>query len=380
MDSLVIEPPPVFGGVFRGATVVVTGHMGFKGGWLSLWLRHLGAVVHGYSLKVPSTPGIFTLARIGEVVGHHVGDVRDLDRLRGLLSSTRPRFLFHLAAQPIVSRSYADPLETFSSNAIGTATVLEALRTADWPCAAVIVTSDKCYQNSEWPWGYRETDQLGGSDPYSASKAAAELVTHAYLRSFFAPDRQPVRIATARAGNVIGGGDFGADRIVADCVVAWSQSLPVRLRSPKATRPWQHVLEPLSGYLALARALTSPTAPHGEAFNFGPAPGPGRQVVELIEAQSRHWQLPPGVAPFEVIEAIPFREARLLTLACDKAHEVLHWRPTLTFEECVAMTGVWYRDVLHAGADARAATEIQIGQYESLADARGVPWCKEITA
>ncbi len=374
MGDLVNESLPAFGGVFRGESVLVTGHMGFKGGWLALWLRRLGALVHGYSLRMPTTPGLFALARIEDVVGHHLGDVRDLDRLRGVLHVARPRFVFHLAAQPIVSRAYAEPLETFSSNAIGTATVLEALRSVDWPCAAVIVTSDKCYENVEWPWGYRETDRLGGSDPYSASKAAAEVIAQAYLRSFFAPDRQPVRIAIARAGNVIGGGDFAADRIVADCVTAWSQARPVRLRSPDATRPWQHVLEPLSGYLALACALAGSAAQHGEAFNFGPAPGPGRRVVELIEALARHWDLPVDMAPFEVVERIPFHEAGLLKLVCDKARQVLRWSPTLDFEECVALTSAWYRDVLHRGADARAATEAQIAHYETLAARRNLPW------
>ncbi len=366
--------PPSFGDVFRGESVLVTGHMGFKGGWLALWLRRLGAIVHGYSLRMPSTPGLFALARIEAAVNHHIGDVRDLERLRGVFRAARPRFVFHLAAQPIVSAAYADPLETFSCNAIGTATVLEALRSADWPCAAVIVTSDKCYENVEWSWGYRESDRLGGSDPYSGSKAAAEVIAQAYLRSFFAPDRQPVRIATARAGNVIGGGDFAADRIVVDCVTAWSCARPVRLRSPDATRPWQHVLEPLSGYLALARALATSAAQHGEAFNFGPPPGPGRRVVELIEALAQYWDLPADMAPFEVVERVPFHEAGLLTLACDKARQVLRWRPTLGFEECVALTGAWYRDVLHAGTDARVTTEAQIAQYEALAAARDLPW------
>ena len=365
---------PAFADCYRGQDVVVTGHMGFKGGWLSLWLRHLGASVHGYSREAPSVPSLFETARLADVLDHTVGDVRDLDGVRVLLQRTRPRFVFHLAAQAIVSRSYTDPIETMSSNAMGTTMVLEALRSVTWPCAAVFITSDKCYDNVEWPWGYRETDRLGGKDVYSGSKAAAELAIRCYVNAFFAGGEHPVRLAVGRAGNVIGGGDWAIDRIVVDCVKAWGAGERVKLRSPAATRPWQHVLEPLSGYLALGQHLAARPAQHGEAFNFGPLAEQNRTVVELLDDLARFWGLAAGQRAYDIVAGEKFHEAGLLKLNCDKALQVLRWRPTLAYQECVTMTGEWYRRVLREQADARALTVAQIEHYEALADERKLPW------
>jgi CDP-glucose 4,6-dehydratase len=363
-----------FDDIFRGKSVVVTGHMGFKGGWLSLWLHSLGAQVYGYSKQTPSTPALFDVARLDEVLDHTEADVRDLERFRALLHRAKPRFVFHLAAQPIVSLSYTDPVETISSNVMGTTIVLEALRSVTWPCAAVIITSDKAYDNVEWPWGYRETDPLGGKDVYSGSKGAAELAIRCYFHSFFNKPDHPVRLAVGRAGNVIGGGDWAADRIVVDCVRAWGEGRRVQLRSPAATRPWQHVLEPLSGYLALAQALAADGTQNGEAFNFGPRAEQTRTVVELLGDLAQLWGLPSAADAFEIVAQVPFHEAGLLKLNCDKALLALRWTPTLCYEECVAMTGDWYRRVLREGADARALTLEQIGRYEALAAERHRRW------
>ncbi|MBW4021746.1 MAG: CDP-glucose 4,6-dehydratase [Proteobacteria bacterium] len=364
-----------FARCFHGQDVVITGHTGFKGSWLALWLSHLGARVHGYALEPPTTPSLFAMARVAEAVDHTTGDVRDRERFLALLQRVRPRFVFHLAAQAIVSLSYSDPVETISTNVMGTTIVLDALREITWPCAAVFVTSDKCYDNVEWPWGYRETDALGGKDVYSGSKAAAELAIRCYWHAFFRAGDHPVRLAVGRAGNVIGGGDWAADRIVVDCVKAWMAGGRVPLRSPAATRPWQHVLEPLSGYLALGRSLLESPDHNGEAFNFGPRAEQTRTVVELLDDLARRWGFSSSAEAYDIVERRPFHEAGLLKLNCDKALLALRWTPTLTYGECIAMTGDWYRGVLRDGADARALTLAQIAQYETAAVARGAGWC-----
>ena len=366
--------PMSFENCFRDQDVVITGHTGFKGSWLSLWLSHLGARVHGYALPPPTEPSLFRMARLEEVVDHTTGDVRDLERVAALLRRTRPRFVFHLAAQAIVSLSYSDPVETMSTNVMGTTILLEALRGVTWPCAAVLITSDKCYDNVEWPWGYRETDRLGGKDVYSGSKGAAELAIRCYLQSFFQNGEHPVRLAIGRAGNVIGGGDWAADRIVVDCIKAWMAKRRVPLRSPDATRPWQHVLEPLSGYLALAQALAMAATHHGEAFNFGPRAGQTHTVLQLMEDLARLWGFSSGDEAYEILERQSFHEAGLLKLNCDKALLALRWTPTLGYRECVGMTGDWYRAVLRNGAEARSLTLAQIARYETVAAERELAW------
>jgi CDP-glucose 4,6-dehydratase len=259
---------------------------------------------------------------------------------------------------------------------MGTATVLEALRQYGKPCTALIITSDKCYENVEWEWGYRETDHLGGKDIYSGSKGAAELVFHAYQQSFFAKADSPVRMASARAGNVIGGGDWAADRIVVDCMRSWAEGKAVEIRSPSATRPWQHVLEPLSGYLALGAALQRDPSLHGQSFNFGPLAEQKRTVLELLRDLGERWHFPAGTEPYRVTDNIPFHEAGLLKLNCDKALFHLQWTGTLHYRECVQLVSDWYYAFYRDGGDMAALTQAQIGQYEQAAQQRDLAWTR----
>ncbi len=364
-----------FNNAYAGRKVLVTGHTGFKGSWLSAWLLRLGAEVCGYSNAVPTEPSLFELAGLAKTLRHEVGDIRDIDRFVSVLESFRPHYIFHLAAQAIVSLSYKDPLETLSTNVMGTAVVLQALRSVDWPCVATIITSDKCYENVEWPWGYRETDRLGGQDVYSGSKGAAEVTFHAFHQSFFKQPDGPVRLASTRAGNVIGGGDWAADRIVADCIRAWVRDRTVEIRSPSATRPWQHVLEPLSGYLTLASSLGIEGDLHGESFNFGPRAEQNHTVVRLLFDLARVWGFADPSDSYAIVDNIPFHEAGLLKLSCDKALLRLKWEPNLSYDECVGLTGQWYRDVLKDRRDALAVTTEQIESYEMLANKRHRVWC-----
>jgi CDP-glucose 4,6-dehydratase len=361
-----------FSDAYRNKKVLVTGHTGFKGSWLVSWLLDLGADVVGYSDGIPTSPSLFDLADLADRIDHRIGDIRDRAAFGAVVADVRPDVVFHLAAQAIVSTSYADPLGTISTNVMGTAAVMDALRDVTWPCVGIIITSDKCYENVEWPWGYRETDRLGGRDIYSASKGAAELIFHAYHQSFF-PVPKNVRIATGRAGNVIGGGDWAADRIVVDCVKAWQKEAPVEIRSPRSTRPWQHVLEPLSGYLALGARLIESDGLHGESFNFGPRAEQNRTVVELLGDLSVRWGSL-ACEPYVITGDVPFHEAGLLKLSCDKALLEMRWQPTLTYTECVNLTGDWYRRVLREQGDVFAITAEQIRNYEELAVQRSCVW------
>ncbi len=374
MDQRVAPAAAAFGDAYRGKRVLVTGHTGFKGSWLVAWLLELGAEVCGYSDRTPTTPSLFEMAGLKRRIDDRVGDVRDAEGFAAVLQAVRPDFVFHLAAQAIVSLSYRDPLDTLSTNVMGTACVLQALRQVGWPCTAVIVTSDKAYENVEQPWGYREIDRLGGKDIYSASKGAAELVFHAYLHSFFLKRGAPVRLATSRAGNVIGGGDWAADRIVADCVRAWQDGGTVEIRSPAATRPWQHVLEPLSGYLTLGARLAGEPNLHGQSYNFGPRAEQNARVVDLLQDLAAVWGFEDPSASYRITADAPFHEAGLLKLSCDKALLDLRWEANLSYGECVQMTGQWYRTVVKDGGDALAITAAQIARYDALARERGRIW------
>jgi len=339
---------------WAGRRVLLTGHTGFKGSWLALWLLQLGARVTGVSLDPDTNPSLFAALNLLEAglpgaLHDHRLDIRDAEALASLVAAADPEVVLHLAAQPLVRRSYADPLGTWATNMQGTLHLLEALRPLDRPCAVVMVTTDKVYANREWCYGYRETDRLGGHDPYSASKAGAELAIASWRASFCgtAPHQTPhLAIATARAGNVIGGGDWAADRIVPDAMRACAAGEPLILRNPTATRPWQHVLEPLSGYLQLAEALAADPAAHAEAWNFGPQLEANRPVAELVEALQHHW---PGQWHDHSDPHAP-HEAGLLHLVIDKAVSRLGWQPRWDFATTVARTAGWYRQVASGAA------------------------------
>jgi CDP-glucose 4,6-dehydratase len=359
---------------FRGRTVLLTGHTGFKGSWLSVWLRELGADVVGIALDPLSQPSHFEVAHLADGLVDRRVDIRDKAALAEALGSAQPDFVFHLAAQPLVRQSYADPVQTYQTNVLGTLHLLEALRTLEKPCVAVLVTSDKCYDNAEWVWGYRETDRLGGPDPYSASKAAAELVIQSHVRSFFSSDANRVRIGIGRAGNVIGGGDWSADRLIPDCVRAWSRDEAVALRNPNATRPWQHVLEPLGGYLVLAAALSCRPELHGEPFNFGPPQNQNHTVLALVQQMARHWdqvrwQLVPE-------HTTTHHESGLLKLNCDKALQHLQWRAVLGFDDTVQLTAEWYRTYYAEPERIADVTRRQVREYMARAAHQQEAWAQ----
>lgn len=366
----------MFSNVYSGKKVLVTGHTGFKGSWLTCWLLKLGAEVVGVSKDVPSQPSMFEDLGIRSLVSHYFCDIRDHNKLSEIVRSEKPDVVFHLAAQAIVSTSYDDPVETITSNAVGTMNVLEVLRKISWPCVAVLITSDKSYDNVEWVWGYKETDSIGGKDVYSGSKGAAELIIKSYFHSFFCNNEHSVRLAVGRAGNVIGGGDWARDRIIVDTVKAWSKNQSVSIRCPDATRPWQHVLEPLSGYLTLGSKLIKEGLMDGEAFNFGPRAEQNRTVIDLLSTMADKWTADIPDVPYIVTGNVPFKEAGLLKLNCDKALVDLNWEATLNYEKTVELTSDWYSAYYRAPDSLLATTNRQIEEYEFLALKRGTSWTR----
>lgn len=363
----------MFKNTFNGKKIIVTGHTGFKGSWLSLWLHKLNADVVGISNEVPTTPSLFETASLSQLIKDIRLDIRDFEALKKVFIEEKPDFVFHLAAQPIVSLSYSDPLSTFSTNIMGTAHVLEALRSLTNECVSVIVTSDKCYDNVEWEWGYKETDHLGGKDIYSGSKGGAEIVFKSYFHSFL--KKMPNhRIATARAGNVIGGGDWATDRIVPDCMKSWSRGESVEIRSPKATRPWQHVLEPISGYLNLAEQLKANDKLNGSSFNFGPKSEYSHTVEKLLNDLSARWHFKTTDDAYKVTDDIKFHEAGLLKLNCDKALFHLKWLPALDYDQLIDFTGSWYYEFYNGNADVLKLTLDQIQEYENISSSKLIKW------
>jgi CDP-glucose 4,6-dehydratase len=350
---------------FAGKSVFVTGHTGFKGSWLALFLHTLGAKVHGYSLAPPTQPSNFEVSRVADVCASHcIGDVRDATGLQNALRTAKPDFVFHLAAQALVRESYSTPADTFEVNVMGTVRVLDALRVLDRPCCVVVVTSDKCYQNTEQLWGYREIDPMGGNDPYSASKGATELIVASYRQSFFPPDsvaKHGIRVATARAGNVIGGGDWARDRIIADVARALSAKQTVILRNPGSIRPWQHVLEPLGGYLLLAQRLATRSETYFmSGWNFGPGASDMLPVSELTELFLRawgegHWEHQPSERSLH--------EAALLRLSIDKAIGVLGWKPCFRVAQAIERTANWYRNFYDGTDDMREVCFRDVREY-----------------
>ena len=362
-----------FADTFNGKRVLVTGHTGFKGAWLCEWLLTLGAKVTGLALPPPTQPALFEQLGLAGRVQHWLGDIRDHALVQRIVLECRPDFVFHLAAQPLVRLSYAQPVDTYSTNVMGTIHVLEALRTLDKPCAAVFITTDKCYENHGSVHNYSEVDPLGGFDPYSSSKAACELAIASWRKSFF--KGHEVKIASARAGNVVGGGDWALDRIVPDCIRSLQKSEPIAVRNPAATRPWQHVLEPLGGYLWLAACLSDsrlcPTDTDlASAFNFGPTPDSTRTVAELVQEILKYW---PGRWE-DRGDPTAVHEAHLLSLSVEKARQMLHWQPVWNFPSTIEHTAIWYRRDKAAVNTVPAFTRSQIENYCAAARQQNLPW------
>lgn len=366
----------VFGDIYRNKKVLVTGNTGFKGSWLCTWFISLGADVYGISNEIPTQPSMFVELGLQDNMTHFFADVRDLSKLNKIFNEIEPDFVFHLAAQPIVSLSYTEPVNTISTNVIGTTNVLEVLRNYSKSCTAIIITSDKCYDNVESIYGYKETDHLGGKDIYSGSKGAAELIFKSYFHSFFKKENGKVQIASARAGNVIGGGDWALDRIIPDCMRSWSEGKVVEIRSPKATRPWQHVLEPLSGYLQLGERLYLDHSLNGESFNFGPKPEYNHTVQEILENMSLRWHFENSKDAYQVTGDIKFYEAGLLKLNCDKALFHFQWKPTLDYTTLIEFTSDWYYEFYKNNGDMFSYTKLQIEEYENLAIRGNIEWTK----
>ena len=363
----------MFGNFYPGRRVLVTGHTGFKGGWLAIWLKKLGAAVHGASLPAPTHPNLHEVIREYAFDGEATCDVRDLVGLQKAVARAVPDLVFHLAAQPLVRQAYSEPIETLTTNTIGTANLLEAVRRLQLPCAIVVVTTDKCYENRGWDYAYRENDPLGGHDVYSASKASAELVVESWRKSFFQVDSHLGNVASARAGNVIGGGDYGVDRLVPDCIRALLDRQTLVVRHPDATRPWQHVLDCLSGYLWLgARLAQAPkNTPLASAFNFGPASQANRPVSEVVEELFRIW---PGQWQPAPTANAP-HEATKLNLAIDKAVAQLDWAPVWEFPEAIRQTADWYRERHVARQpDMVGFSLAQIDSYVAAARQKSVAW------
>ena len=376
-----------FDSCFRNRSVFVTGHTGFKGAWLSLWLTELGAHVHGYALDPPTCPNLFTEADVRtRLASHTVADVRDSETLAKALHVAKPEFVFHLAAQAIVRYSYREPRETYETNVMGTVNLLDAVRTADSVRVCQVITSDKCYENREWIYPYREDEPMGGADPYSSSKGCAELVVGAYRRSFFDPAHAKgdgVSLSSARAGNVIGGGDWAEDRLIPDCVRALSRNEAIVVRHPDAIRPWQHVLEPLAGYLSLAAAQRAEPAKFSHAWNFGPSATGHLPVRRVVDEMIHHWgsgswqsQVTPEST--NAPRKGSFHEATFLKLDINKATDWLHWRPVWTGDEAIAHTAAWYRQWADGGSnfDAGRNCVSQIEAYTKQASEQGLTWAR----
>jgi CDP-glucose 4,6-dehydratase len=350
---------------WKGKRVLLTGHTGFKGGWLSLWMQSMGANVTGYALQPPTQPSLFEVARVGDGMRSHIADIRDLDRLAAVMRETQPEIVIHMAAQPLVRYSYVNPVETYATNVMGTVNLLEAVRQVGSVKVVINITSDKCYENREWIWGYRENDPMGGYDPYSSSKGCAELVASAYRNSFFNPQdytNHGVAVASVRAGNVIGGGDWAADRLIPDMLRAIEAGQPVVIRSPNAIRPWQHVLEPLKGYLSLAEKMWENGPEFSEGWNFGPNDDDAKPVEWIINKMTRQWG---EGATWKMDEREHPHEAHYLKLDCSKAKSRLNWRPRWNIEQALERIIAWHRSYL-AGENMREVTQAQILDYENM--------------
>lgn len=359
LSRLAAMPSAATSQAWEGRRVLVTGHTGFKGSWLSLWLARMGASIVGFSDEALDPPALFSAAAVGELVDDRRGDVRDLELLSKTVVQARPEVIFHLAAQPFVRRSFEDPVTTYETNVMGTVNLLEAVRHTDGVQAVLVVTSDKCYDNTGQGRPFVEDDPMGGHDPYSNSKGAAELVTDAFRRSYFA--ESGVSVASARAGNVIGGGDWGEDRLIPDIMRGVLDGETIRIRRPDAVRPWQHVLNPVAGYLDLAAALLDPAGDFASGWNFGPDPADTKPVGEIVETLEQRW---PGGFAWEMDEAPHPHEAAFLSLDSSKARRQLGWEPAWGTEQAIDAIVEWFEGY-RAGADIRALSEAQVAAYEA---------------
>lgn len=349
---------------WKDKRVLLTGHTGFKGSWLSLWLQLLGAKVTGYALNPPTNPSLFDVAKVGNGMESIIGDIRDTDRLQAVFLNKNPEIVIHMAAQPLVHNSYINPVETYSTNVMGTVSLLEAVRSTDSVRAVVNVTSDKCYENREWVWGYRENEAMGGYDPYSSSKGCAELVTAAYRNSYFHPEKyvqHSVAIASARSGNVIGGGDWANNRLIPDILRAFDKGESVVIRNPGAVRPWQHVLEPLSGYLLLSQKLFEEGSVYAEGWNFGPTYEDTKPVQWIVEKLAQVWG---GRARWVMDGGTHPHEAHYLNLDCSKAKARLNWSPIFDLQIALQKTLEWHQS-WRSGDEMSKVTFQQIAQYQS---------------
>ncbi len=365
----------IFGGVFSGKTVLVTGHTGFKGSWLSLWLTELGANVVGLALPPEAQPNLYEQLGLRNLMDSRLGDVRDLELVQKILRETRPEIVFHLAAQPLVRRSYDEPVGTFAVNVLGTAHLLEAIRKTSSVRVCQVITTDKCYENREIDYAYKETDPLGGRDPYSASKACAEMVVSSYRASFFSRPGT-ASLSSTRAGNVIGGGDWAQDRLIPDCARALMANRPIAVRNPRAVRPWQFVLDPFSDYLRLAYLQWSDPQKYSEAWNFGPRLGSARCVGEVVDLVLKAWG---SGEKRDAVDPSSPHEAGLLQLDSSKAMERLNWKPVYDLEAAIARTMEWYRAAQEPGFDSLNFTRGQIRGYAATALKAGFPWAAQAT-
>ena len=356
--------------VFKGKKVLITGHTGFKGSWLTVWLNILGAKVIGVSNNFPSSPNHYQILNLNKKILNKNLDIRNLILLKKFIKKNQPDYVFHLAAQSIVNLSYKDPLKTWSTNTIGTINLLESLRQLKKKCVAVIITSDKSYKNLEIKRGYSEKDRLGGNDPYSASKASADIAISSYISSFFSHKKNKVLIVIARAGNVIGGGDWSPNRLIPDCVRSWSKREKVLIRSPNSTRPWQHVLEAIYGYITLAINLNKNPSLHGEAFNFGPANHQNYKVISVVKLMKKYWK---NISwKLYKNNSKIFKESALLKINSQKAKKILKWKSVLTFKENIYLVINWYKNFYLNPKEAYKLTSSQIEFYEKILRKRAI--------
>lgn len=365
----------MFGNTYKGKRVLVTGNTGFKGSWLTMWLKELGAEVYGFSDIIPTQPSLYEILDLEKEVHQIWGDITFPEEIENAIHRVKPDFLIHLAAQTIVKVSYQDPYKTVLTNVLGTANILEALRKLDFPTVAVLITSDKCYENVEQEEGYKESDHLGGKDIYSASKGAAEVLIHGYYHSFFDKENPIVKVASTRAGNIIGGGDWANARLVPDCMRAWRTESEVIIRSPDAIRPWQFVLEPISGYLSLGAALSENPDLSGEAFNFGPSGEKEFTVYELLDHLRNHWS-PEKKPKVSIQPQSAFHEAGILRLDCSKAFEQLGWKASLDQQTMCHYTSEWYRAYFSGDIDMSELTSKQISSYIDHARQKQLIWAE----